>query len=85
MMLYDVTYPLVVLIEKLAFFNKQLEGFIISLTDTKDIEEPTEASENTIPDISFTNQSIYQNYNEMSTTICTSNHIFKREIFPKFH
>ena len=30
-MIYDVISSLVVLIEKLAFFNKQLEGFIISL------------------------------------------------------
>ena len=31
-MIYDGTYSLLVLIEKLAFFNKQLQGFIISLT-----------------------------------------------------
>ena len=30
-------------------------------TDTRDIEEPTEASEKKIPDISLTNKSIYQN------------------------
>ena len=30
-MIYDVIYSLVVLIEKLSFFNKQLWGFIISL------------------------------------------------------
>ena len=29
-MIYDGTYSLLVLIEKLAFFNKQLQGFIIS-------------------------------------------------------
>ena len=39
------------------------------LTDTGDIEETTEASENTIPDILFTNQSIYQNDAEISTNI----------------
>ena len=39
------------------------------LTDTGDIEEPTEASENTIPDIPFTNQSIYQNDDGISTNI----------------
>ena len=29
-MIYDVIYSLLVLFEKLAFFNKQLQGFIIS-------------------------------------------------------
>ena len=31
-MIYDVFYSLLVLIEKLTFFNKQLSGFIISLS-----------------------------------------------------
>ena len=31
-MIHDVIYPLLVLIEKFAFFHKQLKGFIISLT-----------------------------------------------------
>ena len=30
-MVFDVIYSLFVLIEKLAFFNKQLQGFIMSL------------------------------------------------------
>ena len=30
-MIYDVIWSLVILIEKLPFFNKQLEGFIMSL------------------------------------------------------
>ena len=30
-MIYDGIYPLLVLIEKLAFFNKRLQRFIISL------------------------------------------------------
>ena len=30
-MIYDVTFSLLVLIEKLAFFNKQSQRFIISL------------------------------------------------------
>ena len=34
-MIYDVIYVLLVLIEKLAFFNKQLQGFIISLIDAQ--------------------------------------------------
>ena len=29
--IYDIIYSLLVLIEKLAFLNKQLQGFIISL------------------------------------------------------
>ena len=43
------------------------------LSDTGDIEETTEASENTIPDIPFTNQSIYQNDAEISTNIRSLN------------
>ena len=39
------------------------------LTDTGDTEETTEASENTIPDITFTNQSIYQDDAEISTNM----------------
>ena len=31
-MIHDVIYSLLVLIEKLAFFNKELHGFIIYLT-----------------------------------------------------
>ena len=31
-MIYDVIYSLLVLIEKLEFFSKQLQGFIISLS-----------------------------------------------------
>ena len=31
-MIFDVIYSLLVLTEKLAFFNKQLQGFIISLS-----------------------------------------------------
>ena len=39
------------------------------LTDTGDTEETTEASENTIPDITFTNQSIYQIDFKISTNM----------------
>ena len=50
------------------------------LTDTGDIEETTESSENTIPDIPFKNESIYQNDDEISTNIRSLN--FKqRQIF----
>ena len=36
-MIHDVIYSLLVLIEKLAFFNKQLQGFIISLINAQEI------------------------------------------------
>ena len=41
--------------------------------NTGNIEETTEAPENTIPDIPFTNQSIYQNDAEISTNIRSLN------------
>ena len=31
---YLITYSVLALIEKLAFFNKQLQGFVISLTNS---------------------------------------------------
>ena len=39
-MMYDVIYSLLILIEKLAFFKKQLQGFIISLMEqSKEIKQ----------------------------------------------
>ena len=37
-MIYDVIYSLFVLTEKLTFFNKQLERFIISLMPIKNLQ-----------------------------------------------
>ena len=35
LVIYDVIYSLVVLTEKLSFFKKQLQGFIISLINSR--------------------------------------------------